>query len=229
MVIRPWQVSTKKANLNHEKVQIWSAFFGDENINSFSGLLSKDEIERANHLIDSGIASRQIISRGILRILLGNYLGKEPKALVFGTSEFGKPFLSDPENSGISFNLSHSGNLLLIAVTAGKQIGIDVEKNEVNMDFPGIASLVFSGQEQICLSHSTDPIHEFYKIWTAKEAILKSTGLGFSYPSNRFSVITSKENNSQPRILKDLPVGFDLSYQSFLPSEGYSAAIAMVH
>ena len=228
MVIRPWQKSINHADLYSEKVNTWSAFFDQENRSSFLELLSTDEKSRAERLMDPEAASRQIISRGILRLILGSYTGKEPNALVFGCTEFGKPFLSDPKNSGIYFNLSHSGNLLLIAVTAGKQIGIDVEKNENNIDISGIAALVFSVEEQISLSQSTDPILEFYELWTAKEAILKSTGFGFSYPSNRFSVNKSKEQISRLRISKGLPAGTEFSLETFSPAEGYSAAIAVL-
>ena len=157
MVIRPWQESIKNADFYSEKVQIWSAFFDQENSSPFFDLLSEDEKSRAARLKDHGAASRQIISRGILRLILSSYTGKDPKALVFNYSEFGKPYLSDPENPEVLFNLSHSGNLLLIAVTEGEQIGIDVEKNEDNIDFSGIAALVFSAEEQFSLSHSADP------------------------------------------------------------------------
>jgi 4'-phosphopantetheinyl transferase len=229
MVIRPWQGTNKSTDLFSEKVQIWSAFFDQENCSSYFDLLSKDEKTRAGHLMDPGAASRQIISRGILRLLLGSYTGKDPKALAFSYSEFGKPFLSNPANSEICFNLSHSGDLLLIAVARGEQIGIDVEKNENNIDISGIAALVFSAEEQFSVSQSANPIHEFYELWTAKEAILKSTGLGFSYPSNQFSVVKSKDHKSRLRISKDLPAGSGFSLATFSPAEGYSAAIAVMH
>ena len=229
MVIRPWQESINHADFYSEKVHIWSAFFDQEKSVTYFGLLSRDEKTRAERLIDPGAASRQIISRGILRLLLGKYTGKDPKAIVFSYSKFGKPYLSDPENPEVCFNLSHSGNLLLIAVSEGEQIGIDVEKNEDNIDFSGIAALVFSVEEQVSLSHTADPFQKFYELWTAKEAILKSTGLGFSYPSNRFSVVKSIEQESRPRISKDLPAGSDFSLTSFSPVEGYFASIAVMH
>ena len=229
MNIKPWQQFDKAADPYSEKIQIWSAFFDQEHSSSFFDLLSEDEKSRAARLKDPGAASRQMISRGILRLILGSYTGKDPKTLVFSYSEFGKPCLSDPENPEVCFNLSHSGNLLLLAVSDGEQIGIDVEKDEDNIDFSGIAALVFSAEERISLSHSTDPIHEFYELWTAKEAILKSTGLGFSYPSNRFSVVKSKEQESHLIISRALPAGSDFSLISFLPVEGYFAAIAVMH
>jgi 4'-phosphopantetheinyl transferase len=228
MVIRPWQESKIKANLFSEKVQIWSAFFDQENSTAYLGLLSTEEIKRANRLKDPKVASRQLISRGILRLILGNYTGIDPKNLTISYSQFGKPFLSFPENSEIYFNLSHSGNLLLIAVTAGKQLGIDVEKIEASIDITGIAPLVFSAEEQVSLLHLADPIHEFYGLWTEKEAILKSSGLGFSYPANRFSVNKTNEHQSLHEYSKDLPTGTDISLATFSPAEGYSAAIAVM-
>jgi len=228
IAIRPWQESINVADLYSEKVQIWSAFFDRENSTSYFDILSKDEITRAERLKDTGNASRQVISRGILRLILSNYTRKDPIDLVFGCSEFGKPYLSDPENSDICFNLSHSDNLLLVAVTKEKQIGIDVEKNDGDINISGITALVFSVEEQISLSHSTDPIHEFYELWTVKEAILKSTGFGFSYPSNRFSVNKSKEQRSHLDISKGLSAGTEFSLETFSPAEGYSAAIAVM-
>jgi 4'-phosphopantetheinyl transferase len=208
-------------------IQIWSAFFDQENCLSFFHLLSEDEKARVARLKDPDAASQQKISRGILRLLLGRYTGIEPKFLGFSYSEFGKPYLSNPANSKICFNLSHSGNLLLIAVVKGKQIGIDVEKYDGKIDISGIASMVFSPEEQSSLSRSKDTVHDFYELWTAKEAILKSTGLGFSYPSNKFSVVISKDNVQHLKITSDLPSGSDFSLESFSPVEGYSAAIAL--
>ena len=226
MNIKPWQEFDKVADLYSEKIQIWLAFFDREDCSSYFHLLSEDEKARAARLMDLGTASRQIISRGILRLLIGRYSGMDPKQLSFNCSEFGKPFLTNPADSGICFNLSHSGSLLLIAVVSGKQVGIDVEKNESKIDVSGIASIAFSAEEQSFLSRSIDPVHDFYELWTAKEAILKSTGLGFSYPSNKFSVAISKGKVQEQKITNDLPAGTDLSLISFSPVEGYSAAVA---
>jgi 4'-phosphopantetheinyl transferase len=229
MFIKLWQESNKDSKLNSEGVQIWSAFFDQENYLSYFPLLSEDEKIRADRLKNPRSASQQIISRGILRLLLGNYTGKDPKDLVFSYSKFGKPVLTNTERSDIFFNLSHSGNLLLIAIGKGKHIGIDVEKIDGKIDIFGISSLVFSNDERYSLSRSLDPVQNFYELWTAKEAILKSTGLGFSYPSNQFSVVITKGNESKLGISKKLVAGSDFSLASFTPVTGYSAAMAVMH
>ena len=228
MVIKTWQESTKDSSISSEDVQIWSAFFDGENCAHYFHLLSDDEKVRASRLKNPGKACQQIISRGILRLLLGNYTGINPKELAFKNSPFGKPFLSNPVDSEICFNLTHSGNLLLFAIGKGKHIGIDVEKIEGKIDFKGISSLVFSSEERFSLSRSLDPIHDFYRLWTAKEAILKGTGFGFSYPSNQFSVVISKGNAALLKGSKEFAAGLSCSLSSFSPVIGYSAAVAVL-
>ena len=162
-----------------------------EDSSSFFHLLSDDEKMRSARLKNSTKACQQIISRGILRLLLGKYIGVDPKELVFNNNSFGKPFLSNPTYSTICFNVAHSGSLLLFAVGKRKHVGIDVEIIDEKLDFKRISSLVFSSDEQQSLSLSIDPIGDFYALWTAKEAILKAAGRGFSYSSNKFSVSIS--------------------------------------
>jgi len=229
MHIKAWQEFNKESDLYSESVQIWSAFFDQENCSSYLHLLSNDEKIRAARLKDPKIANQQIISRGILRLLLGNYTGKDPKDLVFSYSQFGKPHLSNSENLEIFFNLSHSGNLLLIAVGKEKQIGIDVEKIDGKIDIFGISSLIFTDEEQFSLSRSLDPVQNFYELWTAKEAFIKSTGLGFTYPSNQFSVVIRKGNESNLGISIMPLAGSGLSLASFKPVKGYSAALAVMN
>jgi 4'-phosphopantetheinyl transferase len=211
-----------------ENVQIWSASLDLEDCSHFSPLLSENEKNRAFRLKDRVAASRQIISRGILRLLLSSYTKVRPEELVFEYSKFGKPYLSYPANSKISFNLTHSGDLLLLVVGGQQHIGIDVEKIDGHKDFKEISNLAFSPDEQRSLSLSEDPVNDFYQLWTAKEAVLKASGQGFSYPSNQFSVFISKGKT----ILSEKPTDFaedcTCSISSFSPMPGFSAAVAIL-
>jgi 4'-phosphopantetheinyl transferase len=228
MNIKPWQESREGLNFSFQEMQVWSASLDTEDSSRFYYLLSEDEKKRAARLKSRSAASGQIIGRGILRLLLGKYIGVNPRDLVFSKNPFGKPFLSNPMDSAIRFNLTHSGSLLLIAIGKGKQIGIDVEKIEENIDFSGISSLVFSSDEQRSLSRSNNPILDFYALWTAKEAILKASGQGFSYPSNQLSVVISKGSATLPIIPAKLTGCSSCSLSSFSPAEGYSAAVAVL-
>jgi 4'-phosphopantetheinyl transferase len=226
MNIKPWQESLESTALPSEGIQVWSANFDKEDSSHYFHLLSEDEKRKASRLKCSKTANQQIISRGILRLILANRVGKNPKELIFDHGPSGKPFLSTPSNSGICFNLSHSGNQLLIAFGNGKHIGIDVEKIEEEIDFTGISSLVFSAEEQHSLSRSQDHIRDFYALWTAKEAILKASGLGFTYPSNHFSVDISKGIVDLSMLSNELTGGYSCSIFPFSPEKGYSATVA---
>jgi 4'-phosphopantetheinyl transferase len=228
MNIKPWQEFREDIELYADDVQIWSASLDVEDSAHFYHLLSEDEKKRSARLKSSTIARQQIISRGILRLLLGKYVGVNPRELVFNNNPFGKPFLCNPADSAISFNLTHSGSLLLFAIGNGKHIGIDVEIIDEKKDFKGITSLVFSSDEQLSLSLSMNPICDFFALWTAKEAILKATGRGFSYPSNKFSVSISNGITFPPKIPAELTGGCSCSLFSFSPVKGYSAAIAVL-
>jgi len=229
MNILPWQESRKENNLLSGNTQIWSASFEAENSSFFFPFLTEDEKDRATRLKNTAATSQKIISRGILRLLLSNYIGLDPKELIFKNGPFGKPCLGNPVNSEICFNLAHSGDMLLIAIAKEKHVGIDVEKIEEKMDFKRISTMVFSCEEQLKLSSSMDPIDDFYSIWTAKEAILKAAGRGFSYPSNKFSVFILNGITFPELIPTELTGGHSCSLSSFSPANGYSAAIAVLN
>jgi 4'-phosphopantetheinyl transferase len=175
------------------------------------------------------IADFQLISRGILRILLGRYLDSKPELIEIANDQFGKPFFSKPENSQLSFNLAHSANLALFAFGREVKIGIDVEKLVETRDFNGISSIVFSQEERQFLANSKYLVHDFYSFWTAKEAILKAIGRGFAYPSNQFSVVLSRGKVILTKIPAELSGGFSCSLTSFSPMKGYLAAVAIFH
>jgi 4'-phosphopantetheinyl transferase len=226
MNIIPWQKSQTEFNSSTGVTQIWSASFEAEDCSCFTPLLSEFEIGCAERQMNKTVAHQKIISRGILRILLGNYLGLDPKELLFEASPYGKPFLSNPIKPEISFNLSHSGDLLLIALSKDKQIGIDVERIDEQIDFRSLSHMIFLDEEQLALSCSTNPIHDFYVLWTAREAILKLTGLGFSHPAHNFSVIRENKVPHFSTIPVEINSSHAYSLSSFIPADGYLAALA---
>jgi 4'-phosphopantetheinyl transferase len=133
-------------------------------------------------------------SRGVLRALLGRYLGKDPATLRFLASPYGKPALldhapegsspgPDPESSAVTrmqFNLSHSGGLALYVFAAGVSVGVDVELARRPIDEVAIASRTFGASEAERL-RELDPEtrrREFLRAWVRHEARLKCLGVG---------------------------------------------------
>lgn len=125
--------------------------------------------------------------------LLGRYLIQKmvcshPNELKnISYSAYGKPFIP-----GASFfNLSHSGDYVVLAVSQTSEIGVDIEfMGEVSY---GELSKFFTEAEQELISSARDPRYEFYRIWTAKEALLKCTGKGLGLPLDSFCVAASAE------------------------------------
>ena len=154
-------------------------------------VLSSDELERAKSFRFSRDQQYFIATRGLLRLLLGSYVGCDPEQLRFGYGEKRKPFLescraSDP----IEFNLSHSGSRALLAFTRGREVGVDIEQIRNNLDFEALARRFFSAAEQKELAALEPPKMRqgFFRCWTRKEAYIKATGAGLSLPLCEFDV-----------------------------------------
>jgi 4'-phosphopantetheinyl transferase len=155
------------------------------------GFLTAGELERCNRLIDRERRDRCIAGRGVVREVLAGYVGEGPGSIRLSEGKFGKLHLSDHlETGSISFNLSHAGNHLLLAVASGCEVGVDMELVRQNLPFRAMAERYFSEREQSELFSLpfSGQIPAFYRCWTRKEAYLKGTGTGFSQASNGFDV-----------------------------------------
>lgn len=195
------------------------------------GFLSADELQRCNRLIDWERRERAIAGRGLVREMLGGYLGEEPGSVLISEGEFGKLHLSDHlEPDSISFNLSHAGNHLLLAVSAGCEVGVDMEQVRQDLPFRAMAERYFSAREQRELFSlaPVDQLPAFYRCWTRKEAYLKGAGTGFSQPANCFDVSVLPQH--PPALLAHHSTPDETgrwSIRDLAMPEGYCAALAV--
>jgi len=152
-------------------------------------LLTASETVRAGLLKNESARQRYLAGRGVLREILGGYLGVDAKHLQLAAGEHGKPFLVDDKGK-LCFNLSHSRDKFLLAVAANREVGVDIERLAPGKPLRDMAKTVFSRHEQDSLSRLSSPHLEiaFYRCWVRKEACLKACGRGFSLPSNSFDV-----------------------------------------
>jgi 4'-phosphopantetheinyl transferase len=153
-------------------------------------MLSSEELERAERFRFEADWQRSIIGRGCLRFLLGKILNLPANGLRFEYDELGKPRLIPIQENGLRFNVSHSGDLVLIAITKDRAVGVDVEKIRADLDLDGLAARFFSINECIGLASLTGPekYEAFFTCWTRKEAYLKARGDGLSMPLDQFDV-----------------------------------------
>jgi 4'-phosphopantetheinyl transferase len=117
-------------------------------------------------------------ARGVLRALLGRYLGRDPHTLRFATGAHGKPKLLGAPM--LSFSLSHSGPLALYAVTDTGAVGIDVEIARRSLDVLALAKRAFGASQAERLAEVEPSLREreFLRLWTRHEAALKCRGTG---------------------------------------------------
>ena len=167
---------------------------------SFQNILSPDECSRADRFRFGPDRNSYIITRGALRFIFGTILGKRPETIGFIYGKNGKPSLNaDPEtaclNGGkikytVHFNVSHSRNLSLIAVSRRNTIGVDIQYMGFLKNDNRIAENFFSRDEVIKLRSLPEAMQQqaFFTCWTRKEAFIKAKGGGLTIPLEQFSV-----------------------------------------
>ena len=153
--------------------------------------LSADERERANRFVVRSARDRYTIARAVLRNILARYVSEAPADLRFGYAEHGKPHLAHPHTS-IRFNVSHSHDLAVYALTSDQPVGVDVEylyRRKI-VDRLRIAYRFFSDREYNTLA-AMPPYQRdraFLACWTRKEAFVKAIGQGLTCPLDQFDV-----------------------------------------
>jgi len=181
-----------KVQLEELAVDLWVAPISAVIVDDvWSAPLTQDERERAQRFRFEEDKRRFLCGRGALRTLAGGYLGADPAALRFVYSEAGKPGLA-PEagHPALRFNLSHSGDYVLLGFAWGRAVGVDVELVRKDIEAEQIARRFFSQREQQDLLSlpASDRIPAFFRCWTRKEAYVKATGEGLGLPLNQFDV-----------------------------------------
>lgn len=157
-----------------------------------AALLDEGERDRAARFHFATDRRRYTTGRGLLRILLGRATGRAPGALRLVAGPHGKPRLDGASRGVPAFNLSHSERLCVIALGGPgvSEVGVDVEVVRPVAEVEGVARQVFDGDERawlLPLRGGADWIR-FHRLWTAKEAVLKLLGTGFSLDPLAFRV-----------------------------------------
>jgi 4'-phosphopantetheinyl transferase len=173
-----WSSGPREPRLQPGAVHVWRAELTSAGA-ELERLLLPAELERAQTILDAGSRARWVCSRGLLRILLGRYLGEGPRALRFGSGAHGKPHLL--EGSGeVAFNLAHSGPVGLFAFSGSGAVGVDVELAREDRDLARLAERALGAEEarRIAAVDPNERQREFLRSWTRHEAALKCLGVG---------------------------------------------------
>jgi 4'-phosphopantetheinyl transferase len=145
-------------------------------LNAELSLLSASEKEIAGRFRFDADRNRNVVGRQALRFLLSKYLSVLPSEISIIAVNGQKPYISAP-SSHIHFNISHSGDWVLVAM-ANDELGIDIEKIDTDFNHDDLIREHFSESEEVFISRAADPVSAFYFLWTRKEALTKAWGTG---------------------------------------------------
>lgn len=197
--------------LDRATVHVWRVRLDDlRGLSELRGLLSDDERARADRFLHEEHRTRFVVAHGWKRRILAQYVERPPEALRFAVGTHGKPALVAPRDdtvSAVEFNLSHSGEIALVAVAAGAPVGtpvgVDVERWDAKVEHLALAERFFSPNERMELRRIADRSSPgeraarvavgFFAAWSRKEAYLKATGAGITRRLHHFDVTLDPE------------------------------------
>jgi 4'-phosphopantetheinyl transferase len=182
-MLNDWKPIDTLPPLGAGEVQLWRIdLAGDaDSPLRFTTLLTPSEQRHASRYRLARARDHFSIGRACLRILLGNISGLDPRSIVITTGVHGKPESQNLNGHRVAFNVAHSEDTILIALTPNGAVGVDVEYFDRPTDIMDVAKHNFTETEIRSLEAIADPEtrHQtFYRYWTRKEAVLKADGRG---------------------------------------------------
>ncbi len=168
-------------------------------------LLSPDERSRHDRFRRREDQQRFLTGRGLLRLVAGEHLKVPAEQVTFAYGRFGKPSLARAHGgTPLRFNISHSGELVLLAFSLTHEIGVDIEQIRPEAEWREVAGQVFSAPELAEWGRLDEAAREerFFQTWTRREAVLKASGLGVAENALPGS------SDGQQLFDMDLPLGY---------------------
>jgi 4'-phosphopantetheinyl transferase len=145
-----------------------------------SRVLSAPERERLARYRSAAAAARYVITRSLVRLVLSDRLSLPASEVRIGQTDFGKPVVAD----ALHFNVSHSGDLVLLALSADRAVGIDVERRRGVERVSALVERWLTSDEQRAVAERVDAGADlsdaFLRVWSLKEARLKALGVGIA-------------------------------------------------
>lgn len=228
-----WLDAPQHLSLTDGEVHVWRASTHQDEaaLLELWESLSADERERAGRFHFGRDRQQYIAARGVLRDILGRYTGLAPRLMRFSYDRYNKPALSVETGGGsLQFNVSHSHDLALYALTSGREVGVDIEFMREGFAGLEIAESFFSPREVSAL-RALPPGERavaFFDCWTRKEAYIKARGEGLSYPLQLFTVSLAPGEPAALLCTEDDPQeAARWSLLELFPGEGYRATLAV--
>ncbi len=213
-------LNTQNCILNDSRIDLWQFSLEHEH-HAADQLLNADERARADRFYFSRHKRRFATARATLRIILSRYLNTAPERLEFSYNPHGKPSVINSQK--LQFNMSHTEDMAVLAIGKTFPMGVDIEKYSAR-PYEGIAKTLFSEQEFAEFQKAPPSIKPaiFFHVWAQKEAFIKASGLGLSYPTKEFTVPTAIPTK---QLVDDPLHNITWQLRSFMPEVGFSGAL----
>jgi 4'-phosphopantetheinyl transferase len=217
-----------------DRVDVWLVQLDEPQIAGLESdptILSEDEVARAARFHFEKDRLRFSRCRATLRVILGRYLRVPPATVHFSYSASGKPELAPDQNpQQLRFNVSHSAQMALIAVSVRWRLGVDIERVREDVNVRELSERYFSERERHSLRSLPESmlVQAFFACWTRKEAFLKATGDGLGFPLSDFSVSVHPEID--PRIEEiqgDASAASRWTVTDVRAADGFRSAVAV--
>jgi 4'-phosphopantetheinyl transferase len=227
LLIRPCPSCPPAGRPAADEVHVWVADPGRPPADpaELAAALTPDERDRASRYRGARVREQFVVCRGLLRRVLGGYLGTDPRAVPITYEGAGKPVLAGPV---VHFNLSHTDGLAVIAV-GPRRVGVDVERDRLVPDTAGLVDRFFSPAERSAFREL--PLDRraagFLRGWTCKEAVIKAVGVGVA-ALDWFDV--EMDPARPPAVLATRHPALDgggWSVAAWEPTPGFLAAVAV--
>lgn len=228
-----WDQPPENPTLLQDDVHVWCASLDQPllKVQKLAQTLNGEERLRAERFYFDQDRKRFIVARGLLRTLLGYYMGTEQRHLQFRYNAQGKPSLDETAHGeSIRFNLARSYGLALYAFTLNREIGVDLEGMRLFSETERIADRFFSDQEKVVFHALAEYEKQeaFFRYWTCKEAYIKAYGEGLTQPLDHIDIsLVPGEPATLLSINGDAQMASRWSLQELKPASGFAAALVV--
>lgn len=226
-----WSPAPAALSLDPNEAHLWRINLASKNelTSNAMNILSAEEQARAARFRFRQDGRRYVNAHAALRRILGRYVLHAPESIKFRNSSLGKPELAERGEIDLFFNLSHSHELALVAITRARAVGVDVEFVRGDITILNIAERFFCKREVEMLQtlDGERQVEGFFMCWTQKEAYLKARGEGLSHPINAFEVNCIPGARSYLRVNGDSGKSSGWTLLTLSVGIGYQAALAL--
>lgn len=177
----------QKESMNSVTIQFWHRKLDADGADyqRHWATLDTGERKRAGAIKKEVLHRRYVTTQGLMRSILSKAVNQPPERLIIHKTEHGKPYLAEyPE---LAFNLSHTGDTMVLAIGENCRLGVDIETCRPRANLPALVDKCFAEVEAAWWRTlpESEKTREFYRFWTRKEALVKADGRGIALGLSR--------------------------------------------